>query len=73
MSELLERLLEQSKALSSAEKTLLAERLLGETALADPQWEEAWAVECEGRLKALEEGTTESVPWEDVRQRVFGR
>ena len=73
MSELLERLIAQAQALSPEEKTLLAERLLREIEVPDPDWEAAWVAECERRLKSLADGTSTTVPWEDVRKRVFGQ
>jgi putative addiction module component (TIGR02574 family) len=49
---------------------LLIESLEGE---ADPDVEAAWAAEIEKRVAELDAGTIESVPWEQVRQRLLDR
>lgn len=49
---------------------LLIESLEGEP---DPGVEAAWAAEIERRVAELEAGTVESVPWEQVRQRLLDR
>lgn len=49
---------------------LLIESLEGEP---DPDVEAAWAVEIEKRVAELDAGTVESIPWEQVRQRLLDR
>lgn len=49
---------------------LLIESLDGD---ADPDVEAAWAAEIEKRVAELDAGTIESVPWEQVRQRLLDR
>jgi putative addiction module component (TIGR02574 family) len=49
---------------------LLIESLEGEP---DPGVEAAWAAEIERRVAQLDAGTVESVPWEQVRQRLLDR
>ena len=71
MSELFEQLLERAQGLSSDEKAALAQRLLQEAEPADAEWEAAWAQECERRLKAIENGSARTIPWDEVRQRLF--
>jgi putative addiction module component (TIGR02574 family) len=49
---------------------LLIESLEGEP---DPEVEAAWAVEIAKRVAELDAGTIESIPWEQVRQRLLDR
>ena len=49
---------------------LLIESLEGEP---DPDVEAAWAAEIEKRVAQLDAGTVESIPWEQVRQRLLDR
>ena len=37
---------------------------------ADPDAETAWAMEIERRVEAIEAGTVETEPWEDVKRRI---
>lgn len=39
----------------------------------DPDVEAAWAAEIEKRVAELDAGTVESIPWEQVRQRLLDR
>ena len=39
----------------------------------DPDVEAAWAVEIQKRVAELDAGTVESIPWEQVRQRLLDR
>ncbi len=39
----------------------------------DPEVEEAWAQEAEHRWKEIESGAVETVPWEEVRAKLFRR
>ena len=72
MSELLKQLIEQARALSAEEKSLLAERLLQEIEVPDTEWDAAWAAESERRLKSIEDGSATTVPWDEVRKRLSG-
>lgn len=36
----------------------------------DADAEAAWGVEIERRIRAIDEGTTKLVPWEEVRRRI---
>jgi len=49
---------------------LLIESLEGEP---DPDIEAAWAAEIEKRVAELDAGTVQSIPWEQVRQRLLDR
>ena len=49
---------------------LLIESLEGEP---DLDVEAAWATEIEKRVAELDAGTVESIPWEQVRQRLLDR
>ncbi len=49
---------------------LLIESLEGEP---DLDIEAAWATEIEKRVAELDAGTVESIPWEQVRQRLLDR
>lgn len=37
----------------------------------DPDVEEAWLLEAERRWKEIESGDVETVPWEEVREKLF--
>ena len=49
---------------------LLIESLEGDP---DPDVDAAWAAEIEKRVAELDAGTVESIPWEQVRQRLLDR
>ncbi|MGH7490358.1 MAG: addiction module protein [bacterium] len=49
---------------------LLIESLEGDS---DPDVEAAWVAEIQRRVGELEAGTVESIPWEQVRQRLLDR
>ena len=34
----------------------------------DPEWEEAWRIEIERRVRESDEGKVKSIPWEEVKQ-----
>lgn len=40
---------------------------------ADPEVEELWAAEAERRWREIESGAVETIPWEEVRARLFRR
>ena len=37
----------------------------------DPEAEELWSIEAERRWQEIESGAIETIPWEDVRARLF--
>jgi putative addiction module component (TIGR02574 family) len=39
----------------------------------DPQVEEAWAIEAERRWREIESGTVSTIPWEEVRAKLYRR
>ena len=39
----------------------------------DPDVEEAWAAEAERRWKEIESGAVRTIPWEEVRRKLFPR
>ena len=49
---------------------LVAELLKSLDGPADPDAEAAWAVEIQRRIEAIEAGTIELEPWEDVKRRI---
>ncbi|MDO8292015.1 MAG: addiction module protein [Gallionella sp.] len=61
MNTQIESLVEQAKGLSPEEQAILAEALYEMVNPPDPEWEAAWAKECEGRLAAYQRGEIEAV------------
>ena len=53
-----------------ARAALAAELLASLDGPADPDAESAWAAEIERRITAIEAGTIQLEPWEQVRQRI---
>jgi putative addiction module component (TIGR02574 family) len=39
----------------------------------EPDVEEAWAVEAERRWREIESGVADTIPWEEVRAKLFRR
>lgn len=39
----------------------------------DPEVEEAWAVEAERRWREIESGAVQTIPWEEVKAKLFRR
>ncbi|MEO8381408.1 MAG: addiction module protein [Acidobacteriota bacterium] len=39
----------------------------------DPDVEERWAIEAERRWRQIESGEVETIPWEEVRAKLFRR
>ena len=35
----------------------------------DPEWEEAWGIEIERRVRRAKEGKVKSIPWEEVKKK----
>ena len=61
---------ELSEADRAALAGLLIESLHGEP---DEDVEAAWALEIERRVADLDAGRTQTIPWEEVRQRLLDR
>lgn len=38
----------------------------------DEEWEEAWRIEIERRVRESDEGKVKSIPWEEVRKELWG-
>jgi putative addiction module component (TIGR02574 family) len=66
-----EDLMDRVMALPELDRREFARALLGKLA-ADPGVLEAWYEEAEQRWGEIERGEVETVPWDDVRKRVFG-
>ena len=66
------QLLKQALALDEKDRASMAgvliESLHGEV---DPDAEEAWDAEIRRRVEELESGKVETIPWSEVRQRLF--
>lgn len=65
MSTTLDDLVAQAERLSPEDRFLLVERLQSKF---DPGVEEAWKLEVERRLAAIDRGEEVSVPWEQVKK-----
>ena len=67
-------LFEEARELSETERTELAGRLLesveGEP---DADVEAAWAHEIERRIRQLDAGEVQTIPWEEVRAKLYAR
>lgn len=74
MSRTITELWKEASELSEKDRAVLAglliESLEGEP---DEGVEAAWAAEVERRVAELDAGTVESIPWEEVRQRLLAR
>lgn len=66
------KLLEQVLTLDEKDRASVAGALIESLhEEVDPDAEEAWDVEIRRRVDELESGSVESVPWSEVRQRLF--
>lgn len=67
-------LLREAAELPETERAELAGRLL-ETLHGEPEEgvEAAWSEEVERRIRQLDSGEIETIPWEDVRARLYTR
>jgi putative addiction module component (TIGR02574 family) len=66
--------LEEALALPAKDRTALAEALLVSLdAHAEDDNAAAWKAETERRVKELDEGTVATIPWPEVRRRLFER
>jgi putative addiction module component (TIGR02574 family) len=72
MTSTAQQLLKQALALDEKDRAsvagVLIESLHGEV---DLDAEEAWNVEIQRRVEELESGTVQTIPWSEVRQRLF--
>jgi putative addiction module component (TIGR02574 family) len=66
-----EDLMDQVMALPESDRREFARTLLGKLSL-DPNVLEAWYDEAERRWTEIERGEVETLPWDEVRRRVFG-
>lgn len=74
MSDDLEALLAQARRLTAEERELLMLQLQRmQDDAADPEWEAAWAEECERRLAAYDRGEVRVSSWEEVRARLWAK
>lgn len=74
MSTHVTELFKRASILSEKERATLAGLLIESLeSEIDPEVEEAWRVEIERRLAALDAGTVETVPWEKVRAELLRR
>ena len=72
MGETAEQLLKQALSLGESDRASLAGALIESLdSGSDPGAEEAWGAEIERRVKELEAGSVETIPWSEVRQRLF--
>ncbi|HEV8368705.1 MAG TPA: addiction module protein [Pyrinomonadaceae bacterium] len=68
------QLVREALELSDEDRAMLAGLLINsleDQAGADPGVEEAWAVETERRWREIESGTVETIPWEEVKAKLF--
>jgi putative addiction module component (TIGR02574 family) len=67
-------LLREASELSEADRAELAGRLL-ETLHGEPDEdvEAAWAEEVERRIRQIDSGEVKTVPWEEVRAKLYAR
>lgn len=67
----LEDVLDSALKMSPEERALIAERLLSSLDNdADPDVEQAWQEEVQRRVRDVEEGRVECIPWESVRNQL---
>lgn len=71
MSKPTETVLAEALRLDVKDRARLAVELLASLdGPADPDAEIAWAAEIERRIEAIEDGTAELEPWEEVKRRI---
>jgi putative addiction module component (TIGR02574 family) len=72
MSPKANEVLEQALSLDEADRATVAGALIESLeGPADPDAEEAWSQEIRRRVEALEAGSVKTVPWSEVRERLF--
>lgn len=71
MTKATEAVLVNALRLGPDERAELAAALLASLdGPADPDADAAWALEIRRRIRALDDGTVELVPWQDMRRRI---
>jgi putative addiction module component (TIGR02574 family) len=74
MARSLQELLREASQLSENERAELAGRLIQSLeGPPDPNVEATWAEEVERRIREIDEGKVETIPWEQVRAELFSR
>lgn len=74
MSTQSEEILRSALALSDAERAKIAASLIRSLdAKGDEQADAAWAAEIERRIKSIDHGEVELIPWDDVLQEIRDR
>lgn len=74
MTRATENLLRRALELSDAERAEIAGALLESLEpQADSGVEEAWRLEVERRVRAMDAGEAELIPWEEVREQLLAR
>lgn len=74
MSKTFTQVWQEAAELTEEERASLAGLLIDSLeSEADPGVEEAWAAEIQKRVAQVEAGTAQTVPWEEVRQRLISR
>jgi putative addiction module component (TIGR02574 family) len=72
MGETAEQLLKQALSLGESDRASLAGALIESLdSSSDADAVAAWDAEIERRVRELESGSVETVPWSEVRQRLF--
>ena len=70
----LRKMFREAFELSESERATLAGLLIESLEPPpDPEIEEVWAKEAERRWREIEDGAVETIPWEEVRTRLFRR
>ena len=72
MSSTAKKLRDDAMALPEEERELLAAELL-DSLVPDPDWEQAWAQECERRLEDVRAGRVQTTPWSAVEASLRAR
>ena len=74
MARSLQELLREASQLPENDRAELAGRLIQSLeGPPDQDVEAAWADEIERRIREIDEGKVETIPWEQVRAELFGR
>ena len=72
MGETAEQLLKRALSLGESDRASLAGALIESLdTLTDPDADEAWDAEIRRRVQQLEARTVKTIPWSEVRQRLF--
>jgi putative addiction module component (TIGR02574 family) len=70
----LKKLFREAFDLPESERATLAGLLIASLEPApDPEVEEAWAAEAERRWREIESGSAQTIPWEEVRAKLYRR